>query len=750
MFTRVALIFLLLLPFTAFAQILKGEVIDVRSGEKLAGVSIIGKRAQVVSNQQGYFEMEHTDGDSIHTSAMNYVPQAIAVKNARNFLVVQMVPASHQLQEVVVSGTMRTVQRTESPIPVEVYNARFFKKNPTPGVFEALSTLNGVQPQLNCNICNTGDIHINGMEGPYTMVLIDGMPIISSLSRIYGFSGIPTSLIKRMELVKGPASTLYGSDAVAGLINIITKDAYSAGAFSSDVSITSMGELNADLSTGFHTGKLNGLLGVNLFNYSTRHDVNNDNFTDVTQQKRLSIFNKWDIERKNKLPAAISFRYMTEDRWGGELNWTKQWAGSDSIYGETIKTNRFELVGNYGLTGVGSNMIVDYSYSYHQQESYYGVTAFDATQHLTFAQLRGEKKIKEHQLIWGVPMRYTWYDDNTVITQKDGNNFPSRQWNASAFLQDEWKWNDKALLLLGARYEYNNLQGSVFSPRLAFKWEPVKAHTLRLSAGNGYRVVNLFTEDHAALTGAREVVLANELKPERSWNANVNYAAQWLTKKTFINLDASAFYTYFTNKILPDYTTDPNKIIYDNLDGYAVSKGVSLNLDVVWKKGPKVLVGFTLMDVYSKEADANGEQVKQQQMFAPRFSSNFAASYHIIKWNTSIDLTGKVYGPQKLPVVPNDFRPEYSPWFALVNLQVTRKFGQHWEVYAAAKNLLNFIPKNPILHPDDPFDKAGGKYFDSDGKPRPDTNPYGYTFDPTYSYGSMQGIKGMLGFRFNL
>lgn len=80
------------------------------------------------------------------------------------------------LEEVVVSGTMKEISRSESPIPVEILTPKLFQKNPTPSLFEAVGMINGVQPQLNCNVCNTGDIHINGMEGPYTMILIDGMP----------------------------------------------------------------------------------------------------------------------------------------------------------------------------------------------------------------------------------------------------------------------------------------------------------------------------------------------------------------------------------------------------------------------------------------------------------------------------------------------------------------------------------------------------------------------------------------------
>lgn len=744
------LILTILSSLTCFSQqVVKGEISDFKTGDKIAGATILCNKKQVISDINGHFQCLFEDGHFLVISAVGYKPDTIQIANPKNYVQAMLQPMANNLNDVVVSGSMRAIQRSESAIPVEVYNAKFFRKNPTAGVFEALSTLNGVQPQLNCNICNTGDIHINGMEGPYTMVLIDGMPIISSLSRIYGFSGIPTSLIKRMEVVKGPASTLYGSDAVAGLINIITKDAYSVGKFAADISATSLGEMNADISTGIHTKKANAIVGVNLFNYWTKQDINQDNFTDVTQQRRLSVFNKWDFERDNKLPFSISARYMAENRWGGELNWDKAYRGSDSIYGESIVTNRFELTGVYGLKAGKNDMSLDYSYSYHNQKSFYGTTVFDAIQHLGFAQLHGSFPLKKHQLVWGVPMRYTWYDDNTFITQKDSLNNANKQATIAGFLQDEWKLNDKLLLLAGLRYEYNNLHGSVLSPRLAVKWQAKGGQTFRLSSGNGYRIVNLFTEDHAALTGARDVVIVNNLAPEKSWNVNLNYTNQWLRDKAFFSLDASVFYTRFTNKIIADFDSDPTKIIYDNLDGYAVSQGISVNGDMMIKKGLKLLAGFTLMDVLSKEPNSVGVTEKVQQLFAPKFSANYAASYTIHKWNTSFDVTGKVYGPQRLPVVPNDFRAEYSPWFSIMNFQVTKKINSNWELYGAVKNLLNFIPKDPILHPDDPFNKPGGKYFDINNNPRNDTNPYGYSFDPSYSYAPMQGIKGMLGIRCN-
>ncbi len=178
---------------------------------------------------------------------------------------VSLKPMESLLNEVVVTGTMKEVSRLESPVPVEVFTPQHFKKNPTPSLFDAIGMVNGVQPQLNCNVCNTGDIHINGMEGPYTMILIDGMPIVSSLSTVYGLSGIPNSMVERIEVVKGPASSLYGSEAMGGIINVITKDPSKAPVLSLDVFGTSWQELSADAAMKFKMGKTQSLAWIKLF-----------------------------------------------------------------------------------------------------------------------------------------------------------------------------------------------------------------------------------------------------------------------------------------------------------------------------------------------------------------------------------------------------------------------------------------------------------------------------------------------------
>lgn len=647
------------------------------------------------------------------------------------------------LEEMVISGTMKPVLRSESLVPVEVYTPAFFKKNPTSNVFEALQIVNGVRPQVNCSVCNTGDIHINGLEGPYTFVLIDGMPIVSGLSTVYGLSGIPNSLIERIEVVKGPASSLYGSEAVGGLINVITKNPKNAPLFSADVFGTSWGEVNTDVGVSTKVGeKAHLLLGVNYFNYSNPIDKNGDNFTDLTLQDRFSVFQKWNFTRKSNKLFSVAARYFYEDRWGGEMNWNKSFRGGDEVYGESIFTSRYELMGTYELP-FSEKMFLSFSYADHDQNSMYGDTPYMAKQKVGFTQLTWDKKWGNHDMLFGAAFRYTSYDDNTPATEtKDEITMPG------IFVQDEISFNDKHSILLGARYDYNNTHGSIFTPRFAYRYKSEAGDVFRLNAGTGFRVVNLFTEEHAALSGARDVIVLEDLKPEQSYNVNVSYLKQWYFGTNVLQLEASSWYTHFTNAIFPDYDTNPNQIIYSNLDGHAVSKGVSANVDLILGSGLKFLVGATLMDVSTVE-----DGIKERQMLTERFSGTWAISYSIPSIDLDIDYTGNLFGPMRLPLVSEwDPRPEYSETYSIQNIQLTYKGFKNFEVYGGVKNLLNWTPsKNlPFLisRTNDPFDK--NVQFDPNGNAiRTPDNPYGLVFDPSYVYAANQGIRTFLGIRYH-
>jgi outer membrane receptor for ferrienterochelin and colicins len=735
------------MPQQSYAQstILSGLVKDARTKEILsyATVSVPAASTGVTTDDKGRFRIsipESLQEPLLIVSLLGYQSDTFLIKDRSN-LEIALKPAM-QVDEVVVTGTMRSVSRTESPIPVEVFTPKYFKKNPSPSLFEAVGMINGVRPQLNCNVCNTGDIHINGMEGPYTMILIDGMPIVSSLSTVYGLSGIPNSIVERLEVVKGPAAALYGSEAMGGIINVITKNPATAPIVSADFMATSWQEYNADLSVKMNAGKnAQALLGINYFNYQKPFDKNGDGFTDIALQNRISVFNKWSFNRRYNRIASIAARYVYEDRWGGQMNWNKSWRGSDQVYGESIYTKRWELVGQYQLP-VEEKIMLQFSLNDHNQDSYYGKTSFQASQRVAFAQLYWDKQWHNHNFLLGSSFRYTYYDDNTPGTAaEDGTNASDSKPLPGLFIQDEWTISQKHKLLAGYRYDYDKHHGNIHSPRIAYKWSPNNKHTLRASFGTGFRVVNLFTEDHAALTGSRKVEILTDLKPEKSYNANLNYVLQVPVGSNFINLDATGFYSYFTNKIVGDYNVDPNKIIYNNLSGHAISQGVSLNANMTFSIPLQVMLGTTLMDVYQMNTEpGSGILKRSNQLFAPKWSGNFAVTYTFPR-SFIVDFTGQFNGPMRLPLQPEDYRPEYSPWFCIANIQLTKKFRKGFEVYGGVKNLFNFTPKNVYMRAFDPFDK----YVND-----PVNNPKGYTFDTEYNYASLQGTRLFLGVRYNL
>ena len=196
------------------------------------------------------------------------------------------------------------------------------------------------------------------------------------------------------------------------------------------------------------------------------------------------------------------------------------------------------------------------------------------------------------------------------------------------------------------------------------------------------------------------------------------------------NIDLDIFYTYYLNKILPDYEYDPQLIVYNNLQGYGITRGASLSLSHSFNFPLRIRLGGTYLNTYQKVEDENGYMSKEMQVFTPVFSGTFGISYEFKKIGLKLNYTGKVMGPQLLPVYPEPFtRPEKSPWFTLQNFQITKSFKHGIELYSGIRNIFNFTQPSPLIDPGDPF---------------------GDNFDTSYAYGPLQVRRFYLGIRWNL
>jgi outer membrane receptor for ferrienterochelin and colicins len=697
----------------------------VRSGGRpvsFAQVFVAGGTIRGMADSLGRYKLVGVVAGNITVTAraIGFSPRSQIVELASGDSVAvdfDLVPTASTLQAIVTSATLRETYVSESPVKVEVIAPSFLRRNVTNNLMENISFVNGLNQQVDCGVCFTNNIRINGMEGPYTAVLIDGAPMMSSLATVYGLNSIDPTLIEQIEIMRGPSSTLYGSEAMGGVINIVTKDARFAPRLSVNAFATSNGETALNVAGARAFGKAHTILSLNG-GYNDRFvDRNNDAFSDLPLVRRLSVFNKWAIGSPVRRPFEIAARYYFEDRFGGTSAWTSKDRGSSETYGESIVTRRAEVIGSARFGADRAPARFDFAANWHDQNSFYGDQPYMATQIVAFGQLFWAPQVGQHT--WGIGGGARWqsYVDSTRFHQTDAQHVIP-----GVFAQDEIALSANWTVLAGMRLDHHELHGVIPSPRLALKWTADPHTTVRLNAATGFRVVNLFTEDHAALTGAREVQITEELRPERSATitASLNRVFDIANVEDAATLDLDAYYTRFSNRILPDFGTDPNLIIYRNLRGRAETRGIAAAFGFATMQQPVFAnLGVTLEEVFSLE-----EGQRQDVLFAPRFQGVFTVGYKLTNAGMTVDWTGRVLGPMPLPQFPD--LASRSSWFTEQHVQVTKAMRQNAELYVAVKNLFDYVQRDPIVDP---------------------SNPFGDRFDTTRVFGPLQGRRLLLGLR---
>lgn len=744
-----------LLAFTLGAQAQGSSL----SGQTFAGgaplpyvnIALEGTSLGVASAEDGAFLLENVPPGSYRlvASALGYHTwmKKVELHPGQELSLgrITLEPNILNLQEAVVTGTMKETYLKDLPVKVEVISGRYLQQQGAPtNLMESVGLINGAQEVVACGVCGTNSISLNGLPGAYTAILMDGTPIYGNLAAVYGLNGIPRSIIERIEVIRGPSSTLYGSEAVAGVINIITKHPEEQPLLSADVMGTTNGESFGNLAFAPQLGKWRSYTGID-YGYTDKYaDRNGDGFGDFVNLNRLSLFTKWELERESGKAFSIFGKYYSESRRNGVEEFMRDGAwrhlrGSEEVYGESILTRRGELFGAYELP-TALALKVDYSLSYHHQDSYYGADHYEAEQAIAFANLTLPLEIGRHNLLLGFTSRWQGYDDNTVATLQS----PGRQFIPGFFAQDEWKLRDNLSLLAGARLDHYQAHGLIFAPRLNLKYSFSDWTAVRFNGGTGFRIVNLFTEDHAFISGQREVVIEESLQPERSYNAAANLHHVYLLGKSQGTLDVDLFYTYFTNKIIPDYDT-PGQIIYANTRGYARTMGMSINLSHQFPFPLSAQVGLNWQRATQTEPDADGQLRTQPIEFAQQWSGVGAFNYRWKKPGLTFAYTLNATGPMALPeafdfgpdgqLLPTS-RPTESDPFLFHSLQASKILAD-WklEVYCGVQNLLDYRqPFSPLAGFNDPNARAG----------------FSQSFDTAYAYGPMQGREFYLGLRWEL
>lgn len=740
---------------------LKGRIIN-SDEESVIGANVILIKDSIPSN---YGATTDLDGSfsianiavGTYTLQTSYVGfetynSTVTITNeALDLGMIRLAPTSGALTEIVVThkGANQFNPTKVAPTVAIKYivDPSTLEKLTSPtNLVEAITLVSGVQEEVACGVCFTNTISINGLPGQYTAVLIDGTPMYGNLASVYGLNGLPTTMIDHIEITKGPSSTIFGSEAVAGVINIITKNPAKEPLISLDIMGTTHLESFNNLSMAGSFGKFNGMVGISHAYIGAQHDDNGDGFGDVINLDRVSAFAKITMNRPKNRRFSLFARYYYEDRRNGVAEYIKdrnylKLRGDDQIYGESIFTNRWEVLGTYDLP-TEEYFKLDYSFSGHYQDSYYGSDHYVATQYVGFTNFNWNKYIKGHGLTAGLTLRYQYYDDNTVATQDSvvGNN-PSHQFIPGIFIQDAWDISKKVAILYGCRLDYYQKHSVIPAPRFNIKYKPDTWTTFRLNFGTGFRIVNLFTEDHAFVTGNRQIEIAEQLQPERSYNGSLNFNYVFSIGKSQGTINVDGFYTYFTNAIFPDYS-DANKIVYKNLNGHAQTRGFSLSYNQQFSFPLAFSLSYNMQWADQTNIDEQGIKTTAPLEYTPLYSGSLVINYNIKPWHLNIAYTGRLIGTMQLPEVfdldpdgnpVNVARPTTSKPFSLHNIQITKDFPKlNVSIYVGVQNLLDYRqPVSPLVGYNDPNANPGFSDY----------------FDTAYAYSPIHGREFYLGIR---
>lgn len=700
-------------------QTISGTVLD-QNGEGLIGASVywLDSEDGVVTDEMGAYSIERL-GTHLVASFVGFRADTIAV-DGQSEITFTLNEAS-VISDVVVKARKDGITISNlTPIKTENITTTELKKAACCDLAGCFETQSSVEAQVTNVITNAKELRISGLSGVYNQVLIDGFSMINGLSYTYGLTSIPGTMVQNIFVSKGANSVLQGYESISGQINVITKDPDLENPLFLNVFLNGMGEkqLNGDVS--FRVGEWSNILALHTTLPASNRDRDTDGFLDVPKLQRFSISDKWKYSHDSEWgwSSEISLRYLQEQRTGGQLAFDPtDDLGSTSVYGQHVELQQPEITAKTIFRWDDIHSVTWFASGYYQnQNSWFGTVQYDAQQTTVNNTLQYEYRYNEesdNNLKAGISHRYhdlsedIAFSDNTLGRTYDGQY--DRDESVIGLFAENTLFFGKFNWLLGLRGDYHDDFGFQFAPRTLLKYEITPELVVRANIGTGWRTVNLFSENINLLVSSRDVVFAEELRPEKATNAGINMTQRVATDDLSGYISADFYHTRFSNQIFPDYDSDPTKAIIANYEGKSVSNSLQLEAGFKIMNTLDLKAGYTFTDVYRE----NSEGVKSQLPFNAQHKVLGVISYRPMSNKWQLDVNAHWYGKQRLPNTdsnPTEYqRPDFSKAFGLINSQFTYNFSDKASVYAGVENIFDFRQERPIISWENPF----GKYFDT-------------------------------------
>ena len=673
----------------------KGKVLNTNGDAAIPflNISLKGTTIGAVSNEDGYFTLRDVPHGSytLIVSGVGFktveVPLNLTGEHSRP-LEIKTTEQSVAMDEVVVSANRNERKKQEASTIVGIISPKMFEITNANNLSQGLNFQAGLRVENSCQNCGFPQVRINGLDGQYSQILIDSRPIFSSLSGVYGLEQLPANMVERVEVIRGGGSSLFGSNAVGGVVNIITKEPL-ANSFSIGNNTSLIGMKAADINTSLNASLVtddfkSGIYLFGMVRDRHQYDRDGDGFSELGKLNSTTIGFRGYHKTSAFSKLTVEYHHLDEFRRGGnklDLPAHEADIAEQTQYYTNGGSIKFDLFGK----DYHKHLNIYTAFQHNNRSSYYGAgqdpNAYGRTKDITA--VAGVQYSHKFDKLLFMPSELTLGAEHSFNQLEDDAPGYDRYLNqktnvSSVFVQNEWS-TTKYGILVGARLDKHNLVSNpIVSPRVNLRYNPSKLVNFRATYSSGFRAPQAYDEDLHILAVSGEVALITidpNLKAERSHSVSgsVDLYPTWGSVQT--NFLVEGFYTKLNDKFeIVESGSDANgNILRTRINGPgAYVAGVNLEGKAFFSEHFDLQAGYTLQQSrYDEPWDWSGDPslTPQKRMFRTPTTYGFITANYEITKGLLASLTGTHTGPMLVQHVKSSFAPGSTTDVVTENLE---------------------------------------------------------------------------------